>query len=133
MVEQVLAVLASARPPVASSAVPAPAPAPARVGRARTVVTPQVPGEASDDLAAAVELLRDAQAQLARGDPAAVLATIDAHRDRMIEGPLVRDVLRLERTAGCRAADRVRAERAYAELVRRGYAEGREAACAERD
>lgn len=133
MVEQFLAVLASARPPVASSAVPAPAPAPARVGRARTVVTPQVPGEASDDLAAAVELLRDAQAQLARGDPAGVLATIDAHRDRMIEGPLVRDVLRLERTAACRAADRVRAERAYAELVRRGYAEGREAACAERD
>lgn len=117
-----------ARAPVSA---PAPAPAPARVGRARKVVTSQLPSEPRDDLAAAVEMLRDAQAQLARGDAAGVLATIDAHRDRMAGGPLARDVLRLERTAACRAADRVRAARAYAELVRRGYAEAGDAACPE--
>jgi RNA polymerase sigma-70 factor, ECF subfamily len=120
-----------AAPTVVTAPAPAAVPAAVRVGRARSVVTPPVPAEARDELAAAVEMLRGAQAQLARGDAAGVLATIDAHRDEMAEGPLARDVLRLERTAACRVADRVRADRAYAELVRRGYAEAGESGCAE--
>jgi hypothetical protein len=70
-----------------------------------------------DALAEAVELLRAARAELADGRSAAALHAVDRYRARFGDGPLERDLLRLERSAACEANDERRAAAATSALI----------------
>lgn len=124
----------SAPTAIRSPAVAAPPPslAPARVPAAsprRPRPDAPEPAQEPDALAQAVEILRLGEQALARGDASATLLRVDEYRRRFGEGPLARDVLRLERAAACSSGETIRATKAHAALAAMGLAEANEDPC----
>ena len=87
------------------------------------------PATPTDTLVQAVEVLRDGKAELARGNALAALRAVDTFRERFTDGPLLRDALRLERSAACAAADAHRAAAAHEALAKLQLADRSTAAC----
>lgn len=129
---EVAVVPAKASSPVSASHEPAERSRAAVEARpsARTRVAAAAVAPASvDPLAEAVELLRNGKAELAAGNAAEALRAIDRYRTRFDEGPLARDVLRLERSAACATSDERRAMSAKSALVELALARPDEPAC----
>jgi RNA polymerase sigma-70 factor, ECF subfamily len=86
-----------------------------------------------DALAEAIEILRAGKAELADGHGAAALRAVDSYRARFGDGPqardLLRDVLRLERSAACAVHDEPRATSARSALVELALALADDPAC----
>lgn len=78
-----------------------------------------VPANADDELARALLVLDAAQVAVRSGDFAAALAAIDGDYDALANGPMARELARIERRAACALGRRERAMRAHVVLVGR--------------